>query len=122
MTTVASTSAAAAGPGTPPAETARIVVLPGDGIGPEIMDAGLRVLAVAEPAATEPPAAGGDFPYAIESRPFGGDAIDRVGSPLPDATLAACREADAVLLAAIGGPRWDDAPVRPESGLLRLHS
>jgi 3-isopropylmalate dehydrogenase len=53
-------------------------------------------------------------------QPFGGAAIDAVGEPLPAATLAACREADAVLLAAVGGPKWDGGSVRPEQGLIGL--
>jgi 3-isopropylmalate dehydrogenase len=87
-----------------------IVTLPGDGIGPEIMAAAVRVLAEL-----------GDFDF--DERAFGGAAIDAHGTPLPDATLAAAQSADAVLLAAAGGPKWDstdpDAP-RPETGLLRL--
>ena len=96
-----------------PGQRARIVALPGDGIGPEIMDAGLRVLAAAT---------AGRLDYEVDSYPFGGAGIDQAGSPLPDATLAACRDADAVLLAAVGGPAWDGAPDRPEAGLLRLRS
>jgi 3-isopropylmalate dehydrogenase len=91
--------------------SARIVTLPGDGIGPEIMAAARQVLEVAAP----------NLEY--EEHPFGGAAIDARGVPLPDDVLAACRAADAVLLAAVGGPRWDstdpDAP-RPEQGLLGL--
>ena len=93
---------------------ARIAVLPGDGIGPEVVAAGLHCLrAVAARFRHE---------IELEELPFGGAAIDAHGDPLPPATLAACRAADAVLLGAIGGPRWadPDAPLRPESGLLRL--
>ena len=93
---------------------ARIAVLPGDGIGPEVIAAGLACLR----------AVAGRFghQFALEELPFGGAAIDAHGEPLPAATLAACRNADAVLLGAIGGPKWSspDAPVRPETGLLRL--
>ena len=89
---------------------ARIVTLPGDGIGPEILAPTLKVLDAV-----------GDFAY--EEHPFGGASIDAHGTALTDETLAACREADAVLLAAVGGPRWDttdpSAP-RPEQGLLGL--
>jgi 3-isopropylmalate dehydrogenase len=93
---------------------ARIAVLPGDGIGPEVIAQGLiclRALAQAH---------GHDFE--LIELPFGGAAIEAHGDPLPPATLAACRDADAVLLGAIGGPQWSapDAPVRPEAGLLRL--
>src|SRR3954447_12794892 len=54
----------------------------------------------------------------VEERPFGGAAIDAVGDPLPAETLAACRAADAVLLGAVGGPKWDGSTVRPEAGLI----
>src|SRR5215218_1161539 len=88
-----------------------VVTLPGDGIGPEVLASALAVLAEVAP----------DLEY--DEQPFGGAAIDRHGSALGDATLAACRGADAVLLAAVGGPRWDStdphAP-RPEQGLLAL--
>ena len=87
-----------------------IVTLAGDGIGPEIMDAALRVLDAV-----------GSFEY--EPHAFGGASIDAHGTALTDDVLAACRRADAVLLAAVGGPRWDTtdpgAP-RPEQGLLGL--
>jgi 3-isopropylmalate dehydrogenase len=88
----------------------KVVVLPGDGIGPEITEAALRVLDRL-----------GDFEY--DEQPIGGVAIDEFGTALPDQTLAACKSADAVLLAAVGGPKWDttdpEAP-RPEQGLLGL--
>jgi 3-isopropylmalate dehydrogenase len=89
----------------------KIVTLPGDGIGPEVLAAALEVLAQVAP----------DLTY--EDHLIGGAAIDATGTALPDDTLAACREADAVLLAAVGGPQWDttdpDEP-RPEQGLLGL--
>ena len=92
--------------------TKKIVALAGDGIGPEIMEAGLEVLAsIAEKTG---------FDFEIERRPFGGAGIDVTGHPLPDETLKACREADAILLAAIGSPQYDNAAVRPEQGLLAL--
>ena len=92
--------------------TRKIVALAGDGIGPEIMEAGLEVLAsISEKTG---------FDYEIDRRPFGGAGIDVTGHPLPDETLKASREADAILLAAIGSPQYDDAPVRPEQGLLAL--
>ncbi len=88
----------------------RILTLPGDGIGPEILAPTLELLDTL-----------GDFTY--EEHLFGGAAIDAHGNPLTDETLAACRGADAVLLAAVGGPKWDStdsrAP-RPEQGLLGL--
>ena len=89
----------------------KIVTLPGDGIGPEVLDASLRVLGQVAP----------DLDY--EEHEFGGASIDAHGTALTDEVLAACRAADAVLLAAVGGPKWDttdpDAP-RPEQGLLGL--
>lgn len=88
----------------------RIVTLPGDGIGPEIMAPALELLRGL-----------GEFEF--EEHLFGGAAIDAYGTALTDETLAACHKADAVLLAAVGGPRWDttdpNAP-RPEQGLLGL--
>jgi 3-isopropylmalate dehydrogenase len=88
--------------------TSRIVCLPGDGIGPEVTAEAVRVLE-ALPVDVE-----------VESHPFGGAAIDATGDPLPEETLSACLEADAVLLGAVGAPRFDRAEVRPEQGLIRL--
>jgi 3-isopropylmalate dehydrogenase len=89
----------------------RVVLLPGDGIGPEIIAPAVQVLR----------AVGADFDY--EEQVFGGASIDVHGTALTEETLAACRGADAVLLAAVGGPKWDttdpDKP-RPEQGLLGL--
>ena len=92
----------------------KIVLLPGDGIGPEIMRAAVRVL---QECAAE---FGHEFHFA--EFPFGGCAIDATGEPLPAESLAACRVADAILLGAIGGPKWDAVPLakRPETGLLAL--
>ena len=86
----------------------RIVVLPGDGIGPEVAGVAVRVL-------RELP-----LDVSLAELPFGGGAIDTHGDPLPADTLAACRAADAVLLGAVGGPQWDAGEVRPEQGLIRL--
>jgi 3-isopropylmalate dehydrogenase len=93
---------------------ATVAVLPGDGIGPEVVSQARRVLA----RVTE--IGGHQFEF-IEAL-MGGCAIDATGSPLPDDTLAVCENADAILLGAVGGPRWSDptAPVRPEQGLLQL--
>ncbi|MDC0707445.1 3-isopropylmalate dehydrogenase [Stigmatella sp. ncwal1] len=92
---------------------ALIAVLPGDGIGPEVVGQGTRLLrAVAE-----------RFGHSFEMAevPMGGVAIDLTGSPLPAETLALCQRSDAVLLGAVGGPKWDPpAKVRPEQGLLEL--
>lgn len=91
---------------------ARILLLPGDGIGPEVVDQAVRVLdAVAERF-------GHRFTYRTEA--IGGGAIDRYGDPLPEPTRKALRDCDAILLGAVGGPRWDSGPVRPEAGLLSL--
>ena len=91
--------------------TQRVLLLPGDGIGPEIIVSATEVLH----------AVGAEFDY--EERPFGGASIDAFGTALTDETLDACKQADAVLLAAVGGPKWDttdpDKP-RPEQGLLGL--
>ena len=86
----------------------RIVCLAGDGIGPEVMAEAVRVLAA--------------LPLELElaDHLVGGAAIDAAGDPLPPETLAACRSADAVLLGAVGGPRWDGGPLRPEAGLIAL--
>ncbi len=89
----------------------KIILLPGDGIGPEIIAPALELLA----------AVGTNFDY--EEFLFGGASIDAHGTALTDETLAACRGADAVLLAAVGGPKWDTTDPhrpRPEQGLLGL--
>lgn len=94
----------------------RVVLLPGDGIGPEITAVARRMLeAIADRQG---------FELVFDEQPIGGAAIDATGEPLPASTLAACRSADAVLLAAIGSPRFDALPrsKRPESGLLALRS
>jgi 3-isopropylmalate dehydrogenase len=88
-----------------------IVTLPGDGIGPEVLAASLRILEVVAP----------DLSY--EEHPFGGASIDAQGVAVSDATLHACRASDAVLLGAVGGPKWDSTEpgaVRPEQGLFAL--
>ncbi len=93
---------------------ATIVVLAGDGIGPEVTDEAKKVLnAVARKF-------GHEFVY--DPQLMGGCAIDALGTSLPDATVAACQAADAVLLGAVGGPKWDNpnAPDRPERGLLAV--
>jgi 3-isopropylmalate dehydrogenase len=85
-----------------------IACLPGDGIGPEVLDQAIRVLE--------------QLPLDVQvvRLPFGGAAIDETGDPLPPETLEACRAARAVLLGAVGGPKWDGSGVRPEAGLLGL--
>ncbi len=90
------------------------MLVPGDGVGPEVVAEGRKVL--------EAVAASHGHRFDFEEHPIGGVAIDEMGDPLPDSTLEACRTAAAVLLGAVGGPKWDDpqAKVRPEQGLLRL--
>jgi 3-isopropylmalate dehydrogenase len=84
----------------------KVACLPGDGIGPEVMAQAVRVLDALALDHSE--------------HSFGGAAIDATGDPLPPETLAACREANAVLLGAVGGPKWDGGTVRPEQGLIDL--
>ena len=93
---------------------AHIITLPGDGIGPEVAAQGVRVL--------ESIASRFHHQFVFEEHLIGGCAIDATGSALSDVTLGACRAADAVLLGAVGGPKWDNqhAAVRPEQGLLGL--
>jgi 3-isopropylmalate dehydrogenase len=89
-----------------------IVLLPGDGIGREVTAAARTVLAAVAEAYCHR--------FVFDEHLIGGAAIDVTGDPLPGPTLAACQRADAVLLGAVGGPRWARSPVRPEEGLLRL--
>ncbi len=93
---------------------ANIALLPGDGIGPEIVEQARLVLeAVAQKFS---------HTFTFSSHAMGGCAIDEFGTPLPEASLAACQAADAILLGAVGGPKWDDprAKTRPEVGLLAI--
>ena len=95
---------------------ANIVLLPGDGIGPEVTAAAVEVLrAVASAHGHE---------FAFSEHPIGGCAIDATGEALPTSTREACTGADAILLGAVGGPKWSDpkAKVRPEQGLLQLRA
>jgi 3-isopropylmalate dehydrogenase len=95
-------------------DTFKIVVLPGDGIGPDVIHEALGVLEHVGSAL------GKDFSFTQAAA--GGAAIDRYGEPMPDDVLDECRNADAVFLGAVGGPKWDDLTgnLRPESGLLKL--
>ncbi len=90
----------------------KIAVIKGDGIGPEIVDASIEVLN----------AAAKKYGFEIEYAPvlMGGCAIDAVGDPLPQDTIDTCLASDAVLLGAVGGPKWDNVPKRPEAGLLGI--
>ena len=91
----------------------KIAILPGDGIGPEIVAQAARVLEVLRHDGV---------PIETETAPIGGAGYDAAGDPLPEATLQLARQADAILLGAVGGPRYDTLPraVRPEQGLLRI--
>jgi len=95
---------------------ALITVLPGDGIGPEVTLAGQKALAAI--------AKGFGHKFKFSEHLIGGAAIDASGDPLPLSTISSCKESDAVLLGAVGGPKWSDpnASVRPEQGLLKLRS
>jgi 3-isopropylmalate dehydrogenase len=88
----------------------RVVVLPGDGIGPEVAREAVQALRALAPAVE------------LDERPFGGAAIRESGDPLPAETLAACRASDGVLKAPIGDPAFDGADVRPEHGMLGLRA
>lgn len=94
----------------------RITLLPGDGIGPEIMAVAVEVLKVVGEQM--------NLRFEFQEALIGGAAIDATGEPLPSATLDICRNSDAVLLAAIGGYKWDSLPrhLRPETGLLGLRA
>lgn len=97
-------------------EARKIVILPGDGIGPEIIAEGEKVLQLVNDKH--------NLGLSTQTCIFGGAAYDEHGTPLPESTLNACREADAILLGAIGGPKYDTAPrdLRPERGLLGLRA
>ncbi|PTJ90690.1 3-isopropylmalate dehydrogenase [Staphylococcus simulans] len=90
----------------------KITALPGDGIGPEILEGTLKIL--------EKLSGKYNIDYELETYDFGGAAIDNYGDPLPSSTLEACKQSDAILLGAIGGPKWTNSPKRPEAGLLAL--
>ncbi|NJK57064.1 MAG: 3-isopropylmalate dehydrogenase [Pleurocapsa sp. SU_5_0] len=94
----------------------RITLLPGDGIGPEIISIAVEVL--------DAIALKHDLKFSFSEALIGGAAIDATGEPLPEETLTACRNSDAVLLAAIGGYKWDNLPrhQRPETGLLGMRA
>ena len=96
--------------------TKKILILPGDGIGPEIVREAVKVLAWLRDHQ--------GLDIVLEEALVGGAAIDATGSPLPEATLERARAADAVLLGAVGGPQWESLPIerRPEKGLLGLRS
>jgi 3-isopropylmalate dehydrogenase len=92
----------------------KIVGLPGDGIGPEVYASACRILSVLQETH--------GLNFELEERLIGGAAVDATGVPLPPETIEACRQADAALLGAVGGPKWDGNPAdkRPEKGLLQI--
>ena len=94
--------------------THRILLLPGDGIGPEVIDETQRVLGWF--------AKNRNFAFQTETAAVGGNAYETFGTPAPDETIAKAKQADAVLFGAVGGPQWDSLPFhqKPEQGLLRL--
>ena len=94
----------------------KILILPGDGVGPEIVTEAVKLLDALKQA--------GDLAVELEHADVGGIALDRHGSPLPERTLALARDADAILLGAVGGPKWDSVErnLRPEQGLLNLRA
>ncbi|HEX7057475.1 MAG TPA: 3-isopropylmalate dehydrogenase [Bacilli bacterium] len=96
------------------ADTKKIAIIAGDGIGPEVVAEAEKVLRKTESLF--------GYKFVTEHGLFGGIAIDKTGTPLPEDTLAMCKNADAVLLGAVGGPKWDNNPkeLRPETGLLGI--
>src|SRR5512139_1215636 len=94
----------------------KVLVLPGDGIGPEVVSQAVEVMEAAAIAA--------GIDLSLSEGLLGGRAIDETGSPMPPSTLAEARKSDAVLLGAVGGQRWDSLPMnqRPERGLLALRA
>ena len=96
--------------------TKKILVTPGDGIGPEVTKQAIHVLKTVAPRF--------ELQLELSEKPVGGVAYDLTGTPIPDETLEAAKNSDAVLLGAVGGPKWEplDFSVRPERGLLRLRS
>jgi len=94
--------------------THSVLLLPGDGVGPEVTAAARACLEAA--------ASAGGFEIEFATALMGGAAIDACGAPLPEETLGAARASDAVFLGAVGGPKWDAAAKRPEAGLLRLRA
>tara|TARA_Y100001949_G_scaffold40968_1_gene33273 strand:- start:188 stop:1270 length:1083 start_codon:yes stop_codon:yes gene_type:complete len=96
--------------------TKKILITPGDGIGPEVTEQAVQILKKVAPLF--------DIQLDINEKPVGGIAYDLTGTPLPDETLNAAKISDAVLLGAVGGPKWEplDFSVRPERGLLKLRS
>ena len=97
------------------AVTKTITILPGDHVGQEICDEAIKVLKAIESSTPYQ-----DVSFNFQHHLIGGAAIDATGSPLPDESLAAAKSSDAVLLGAVGGPKWGTGSVRPEQGLLKI--
>jgi 3-isopropylmalate dehydrogenase len=98
-------------------ETKKIVLLPGDGVGPEVVAEAFKVLQLV----VELRAKKHNLNFEFDTHLIGGCAIDATGSPFPPATLEACKSASAILLGSVGGPQWPKADgARPEQGLLSL--
>ena len=97
-----------------PQDSYKITLLPGDGIGPEITTATVKALVAAGKTK--------GVTFDFDEQLLGGCAIDAAGTPWPDKTLESCKAADSILMAAIGGPKWDGNPreLRPETGLLAM--
>src|SRR5687767_8157330 len=93
---------------------AKIVILPGDGIGPEVAGEAVACLQLIADAR--------GLAFSFEEHVFGGAAIDATGDPFPPETQRACEQSDAILLGAVGGPKWDGGTQRPEAGLLRMRA
>ncbi len=98
------------------AKTFRVAGLPGDGVGPEVYQSARQVLALMDERF--------NLSIELDEQLIGGAAVDATGNPLPQATIDACKSADAALLGAVGGPKWDNNPAeqRPEFGLLKIRS
>ncbi len=93
-------------------KTYNIAVLKGDGIGPDVINCAIDIL--------DKVAKKHGFTLNYSNALIGGIAIDEMGNPLPNETIDICKKSDAVMLGAVGGPKWDDAPIRPEAGLLGI--
>lgn len=102
--------------GNNPGKSYRVVGLPGDGVGPEVYESAGRVLSVLENSH--------GLSIELDEQLIGGAAVDATGVPLPQDTIEACKQADAALLGAVGGPKWDGYPAdqRPELGLLQIRA
>jgi 3-isopropylmalate dehydratase len=113
--TLSTSTTAASSSSTTTTTTYNIAMLPGDGVGAEVVSESVKVLKALETS-------GSNARFALSTYDIGGVAIDNHGDPMPDVTLEACRASDAIILGAVGGPKWDDptANVRPEQGLLKI--